>query len=117
MEDMKKLFKEVNLNLNKFMKEYPKETKAFVGLMQAIEAPGALDSKQNELIAIALSVVTHCKWCIAWHVEKALEHGASRKEIAEAAWMAVLMGGGPALMYLQLVEKALDDFEKKKKKK
>jgi len=112
MENMKKVFKEVNLNLKRFMKEHPNEMEAFGKMMNAIEAPGELDLKQKELIAISLSIVTHCKWCIAYHVGKALENGANKKEIMEASWMAVLMGGGPSLMYMQLVEQALDDFEK-----
>jgi len=28
----------------------------------------------------------------------------------EAGWVAVQMGGGPSLAYLQLVQKALDDL-------
>ncbi len=114
MEDMRKIFTEVNLNLEKFSKEFPKEMLAFSRMMAAIEAPGALDAKQKELIAIALSICSHCKWCVAFHVEKALGCGATRKEITEAGWVAVLMGGGPALMYFQLLEQALDDFEQKK---
>ena len=113
MDNMKEVFDQVNLNLEKFSKEYPKEMEAFGKLMEAIEAPGVLDVKQKELIAISLSIATHCKWCIAYHVNKALQAGADRKSITEASWMAVLMGGGPSLMYMQLVEQALDEFEKK----
>jgi len=29
----------------------------------------------------------------------------------EAAWVAVLMGGGPSVMYMQLVEKAIKEFK------
>lgn len=113
MENMKKIFEETNLNLERFSKEYPKEMEAFVKLMGAIESPGELGVKHKEIIAIALSIATHCKWCISYHVEKALEAGATRKEITEAGWVAVLMGGGPSLMYFQLLESALDDFEGK----
>ena len=112
MENMKKVFDEVNLNLSKFSKEFPKEMEAFGKLMHAIESPGALNVKQKELIAIALSIVAQCKWCIAYHVKNALENGATRKEITEASWIAVLMGGGPSLMYMQLVEQALEDYKK-----
>ncbi len=115
MENMHEVFNETNLNLGKFIKEFPREMKAFGGMMEAIEAPGALDGKQKELIAIALSICAHCKWCIAYHVGQALKQGATRKEITEAGWVAVLMGGGPSLMYFQLLEKALDDFEAEKK--
>ena len=111
MENMEEIFKTVQLNLEKFSKEYPKEMEAFGKMMHAIEAPGALDVKQKELIAISLSIAHHCKWCIAYHVKMALKSGASKKEIMEASWMAVLMGGGPALMYMQLVEEALKEFK------
>lgn len=114
MENMERIFSEVNLNLEKFMKEYPKDMEAFMKFIEAIESPGALNVKTKEIIAVALSISAHCQWCIAYHVEKALESGATRKEITEACWVAVLMGGGPSLMYMQLVEKALDDFEKKR---
>ena len=116
MENMEKIFDEVNLNLGKFSKEYPKQMAAFGKMMGALEAPGALDTKHKELIAIALSIAEHCKWCIAYHVGQALEQGATREEITEAGWVAVLMGGGPSLMYFQLLEQALDDFESGKKK-
>ena len=112
MDNMQSVFDEINLNFGKFSKEYPNQMKAFGHMMQAIEAPGALDTKHKELIAIALSIATHCKWCIAFHVKQALKNGATRDEITDASWVAVLMGGGPSLMYFQLVEKALDEFEK-----
>jgi alkylhydroperoxidase AhpD family core domain len=44
-----------------------------------------------------------CDWCIAIHVANAVKTGASREEILEAAWLAVLMGGGPKLLYLKVV--------------
>jgi AhpD family alkylhydroperoxidase len=114
MGEMKDNLKEVNASLGRFSKDYPEQMKGFGGLMQAVEAPGALDSKQKELIAIALSINAHCHWCIAYHVNGALEKGATKEEIIEASWVAVVMGGGPSLMYMQLVEKAIKDFKKKK---
>ncbi len=113
MDNMKQIADETNESLSKFSKEYPAEMAAFGKMMQAIEAPGELDSKTKELIAIALGIATHCKWCIAFHIGQALKHGATRREITEASWVAVLMGGGPSLMYFQLVEKTLDDFDAK----
>ena len=110
MGEMKDLLKQVNSSLPKFSKENPKEMGSFAKFLQSVESPGAIDVKNKELIAIALSVTAHCHWCIAYHVNGALEQGASKEEIMEAAWVAVLMGGGPALMYMQLVEEAIDDF-------
>ncbi len=105
----KEMLDEINNNLGRFSKETPEQMQGFMNLMQATEQ-GVLAKKQKELITVALAVVKQCKWCIAFHVKKALENGATRKEILESAWMAVLMGGGPALMYAQLVLEALDEF-------
>ncbi len=114
MLDYKKLLDTAMGNLGKFSKLTPKQMQGFHGFMEAAESEGALDSKQKELIAIACSVTAHCDWCIAFHVNGALKAGATRQEILESAWVGVLMGGGPALMYAQGVLKALDDFKAKK---
>ena len=111
MDNMNELGKEVEENLGKFSKNSPKQMQAFMDFMGAVEGKGALDEKQKELISVALSVTGHCKWCIAFHVKNALQKGATKEEILEAGWVAVLMGGGPALMYFQLVQKALEESE------
>lgn len=112
MEDMKEILKDVETGLAQFASSAPGKMNAFGGLMNAIESQGSITTKNKELIAIALSVACHCKWCIAFHVNRALEEGASEDEIKDAMWMAVLMGGGPSLMYGQLVLKAIDDLKK-----
>jgi len=84
-----------------------------MNLMKGVESKGVLDTVEKELIAIACSIVSQCKWCISFHVDKALKAGASRKQVLEASWVAVLMGGGPALMYAQCVLEALDEFKAK----
>ena len=49
--------------------------------------------------------MVYCAAC-----QGALTNGASREEIIYAAMQAVLMHGGPVLMYMIPVEKALDEF-------
>jgi AhpD family alkylhydroperoxidase len=75
---------------------------------QAMQA-GALDPKTKELIAVALSVGSRCDPCIAFHVHAALRHGASRDELMEVLSVAVMMGGGPSLMYAAHVIEAMDE--------
>ncbi|HDN82781.1 MAG TPA: carboxymuconolactone decarboxylase family protein [Candidatus Altiarchaeales archaeon] len=79
---------------------------------RSVEEDGALPSKTKRLIALALAVATGCEWCIALHTKGALDAGATKDEIIEACFVAVLMGGGPALMYTQLVLKAIEEFKK-----
>ena len=47
-----------------------------------------LDSKTQELISIAASLVAKCEGCIDGHVKKALELGATKEEISETICIA-----------------------------
>lgn len=89
----------------------PNKLEAWQHFMAMAEGRGAIDPKNKELIAVALSVCAKCDWCIALSVKKALQLGARRHEIMEATWVAVLMGGGPALMHAQRVLQALEEFK------
>ena len=40
-----------------------------------------------------------CDGCIAFHVKHALNAGASSEEIIETIGVAILMGGGPSVVY------------------
>jgi len=110
MENTKDVIKEFESSLARFQADWPKQRSGFGALSEAVKAPGALAPKYKELVAIGTAITAHCHWCIAIHVRNALAHGATREEIMEAGWVAVLMGGGPSLAYLQLVQKALDDL-------
>ena len=110
MEDMKTVLNEVKGSLQQLTKEYPHLMRAFSGFMGEVEKKNALDRKTKELISVALIIVAHCKWCIAFHVKGALEAGANKEEVMESCFVAALMGGGPALMYTQLAVKALEDL-------
>ena len=112
MENMKDILTEVDQSLKTMGKEHPALMKTFGSFMGLVEKEGALSHKIKELISIALSVCAQCKWCIAFHVDNALKAGATKEEIMEACFVAALMGGGPALMYTQLVARAIEDYKK-----
>ncbi len=92
------------------VEQYPVESKAFGNFVHKAESGKALNMKSKELINIALSIASQCESCIAIHVNQAVKAGASRDEIVEAAFMAVIMHGGPAYMYMTLLFEALDEF-------
>ncbi len=89
-------------------KEDPSWMKSFQGFMGSTKKDGALSSKIKEIIGVAVSVKAQCEKCIAWHVKGALDLGATKEEIIEAAQVAVVLGGGPSLMYMKNVYDALD---------
>jgi len=101
---------EIRKLIGELQKEVPEQIATFHGFMEAVEKPSALDTKQKELINLALAVAAQCEWCIALHTKGALDAGARRDEVVDAAMQAVLMHGGPALMYMTPVMEALEEF-------
>ena len=58
-------------------------------LFKKIQLEGeALDGKQRELIGLAISAVTKCRYCTYFHTEMARLNGATEKEIEEAVHYA-----------------------------
>ena len=88
----------------------PSVMETFEKLHQTAGATGALDRKTKELMALAISVTHGCDDCIAHHVHDAIEAGATREELAEALGVAVLMGGGPGMIYASHAIEAVDQF-------
>ncbi len=110
MGKMQEKLDEIMVLTNSLRQNYPTETNAFLGFLNKAESGKALDIHKKELINIALAVAAQCEWCIAFHVEQAVKSDATRDEIVEAGFMAVIMHGGPAYMYMTPLLNALDEF-------
>ena len=110
MDDMKEALQEVQGTIGKLSEEYPELMKSFHNFMETVEKDGALPHKQKELISLGIAIAKQCKWCIAFHVENCMKADATKDEIMETCFVAALMGGGPALMYVQLAVKAMQDL-------
>lgn len=79
-------------------------------LYDAALAPGALDVRTKELIALAIAVGKECDGCIAAHAHAAVQHGASPEEAAEVIGVTFLMNGGPATVYGARAFAAFQEF-------
>lgn len=88
----------------------PPVMQSFGALAKAASAPGALDQKTKELVALAIGVTQHCDGCIGYHSKALVDLGATREQVAELLGMCVYMGGGPALMYAADALRAFDQF-------
>ena len=88
--------------------EYIGAWRAFSGVARQ---DGALSQKQKALIGLAIGLSKRCAQCIAYHARAAFSAGATENEVLEAAFVAVLMDGGPAQSHLGLVLKAIDEFK------
>ncbi len=109
--DWSSFLKETNEQLAALRPTMPGAAQGFAELAKAAAAPGELDAKTKELIAVAIGVAKQCDGCIGFHVKAARRLGASRAELAETVAMCVYMGGGPSLMYGAKALDAYDQFE------
>jgi AhpD family alkylhydroperoxidase len=88
--------------------------KAFNELGRSALAPGALDAKTKEILALALSVAVRCDPCIGLHAKSLVRLGARRQELDETLAVATYMGGGPSLMYAASATAAFDEFARER---
>ena len=82
-----------------WLRKNSKVYKAFLDMEQSAFLDGALSKKYKELIAIGISVVINCESCMQWHIEQAVQCGATSQELLEAIEVGIEMGGGPATAY------------------
>ncbi len=73
--------------------------KAFWEFNTQAMAPGALDAKTKELIALGVALTTQCIYCIELHTQAARKAGATDAELAEAALVAAALRAGGALTH------------------
>jgi AhpD family alkylhydroperoxidase len=91
----------------------PDTMKGFAAMAQAATQAKALDTKTKELLALGIAVAVRCDPCIAFHVESARKHGATRDEVMETVSMAIYMGAGPSVMYAAQAVEAYDQYAAK----
>lgn len=86
----------------------PKNIEAWRNFSKTIFEAGALDEKTKQLIAVAVSHVTQCPYCIKSHTKTAIRKGASKEEIMEAIWVAAEMRAGAAYAHASLAMEVMD---------
>ena len=96
--------------------EIPAQMQAFSQLHKAASKDGAVSKANKELIALGIAIAVRCDGCIAFHVNDALKAGCTRPEIMETIGVAILMGGGPTVMYGCEALAALNQFSEINKK-
>ena len=111
MKDFPAHFNELNEWMGKLGVEIPEVMQGFGALHEASLKPGALDTKTKELIALGIAITVRCDGCISFHVHDAVQAGASKEEIAETVSVAILMGGGPSVVYGIEAMQALSQYQ------
>jgi AhpD family alkylhydroperoxidase len=111
---MEQDWKDANHLLSQAIGDYrrsaPEVARAFSSIAQAATAPGALEPKIKELIALAIGIAGRCDGCVGFHTQAAIRHGASRDEVIETIGVAIYMGGGPSYVYGAQALQAFDQL-------
>jgi len=71
---------------------------------------GALSKKHKELMALGIGVITNCESCMQWHMEQAVQAGATQQEIIETLEVAIEMGVVPATVHARFALEVMDTF-------
>lgn len=71
---------------------------------------GALDPKTKELAGLSASMVLRCDDCIAYHVIRCKELGASDEELFEIFNVGLVVGGSIVIPHLRRAVALLDDL-------
>ena len=94
------------------LKKNSKVYHSFLELEKNTYIDNYLSKMYKELIALGISVIINCESCMQWHINQALNSGASEEQILEAVEVAIEMGGGPATVSSRFVLKVLDYYKK-----
>ena len=110
IKDYSKNYNELTKLMEELGTKIPETMKGFNELHKASISEGVLPSKTKELIALGIAITVRCDGCIAFHVHDALKAGATSEEVMETIGVAILMGGGPAVVYGCEAMEALSQF-------
>ncbi|WP_432353525.1 carboxymuconolactone decarboxylase family protein [Sporosarcina sp. A2] len=83
--------------MGQFTEKLPDIASGFHAFTESCFADGALDGKQKQLIALALSVYADDKTCMAFHVKGCYEAGCTEQEMLEACSVAAALGSGAVM--------------------
>jgi AhpD family alkylhydroperoxidase len=96
--------------VGKLSKENPGIAEGFGKMHHATAEDTALTAKHKELMALGIAITIRCEGCIACHVKDALKQGATKEEIVDTIGVAIVMGGGPSVVYGDIAYKAMEEM-------
>jgi len=99
MLDWKDYQRQLLATITEIGRSSPGTVRGYRELSDAGGRKDLLGAKTRELIALAVAVTRQCDGCITVHMAAALQHGATRDEIAEALGVAIAVNAGAALIY------------------
>jgi AhpD family alkylhydroperoxidase len=75
--------------------------KRFFALDHQAYEPGALGTKNKELLGLVASAVLRCDDCITYHLVRCAEEGWTRSEVIDALNVALIVGGSITIPHVR----------------
>jgi AhpD family alkylhydroperoxidase len=110
IKDHSKKYSDLTKSMSELGDKIPEIMDSFNSLHKASITKGSLSSKTKELIALGIAITVRCDGCVGFHVHDAINAGATSQEVLETIGVAILMGGGPAVVYGAEAMEALEQF-------
>jgi AhpD family alkylhydroperoxidase len=98
----------LNSGFRDFNKFFALDNKAYIN--------GALNAKTKELIGLSSSMVLRCNDCILYHIDRAIQEGASQQELYETFNIALIVGGSIVIPHLRYAVEKMDEIFAEKNK-
>lgn len=86
------------------------EVKRFFALDGRVYDDGALPTLTKELMGLTASMVMRCDDCIAYHLIRCKQEGASDEQLFEAFSVALVVGGSIVIPHLRQAVAFLDEL-------
>ena len=88
----------------------PEAFDAFTAFHETALAPGKVDARTKELVALGASIFAKCPYCIPYHVQRAMNMGITREEMVEIGLVVATVGGGATMTYVSQMIQAIDEL-------
>jgi AhpD family alkylhydroperoxidase len=100
--------------LGQFEEKMPEIARSYMDFTGACFAPGALDQKTKQLVALGIGIYSQDEYCMVYHTQEALHHGASEEEILEVVGVCAAFGGGATMSQgVTLIQECLREMNQK----
>jgi AhpD family alkylhydroperoxidase len=111
MEHFHQVTEDLRAPYRELTKAIPEVIAGYGAMHTAAMADGALSNRMKELIALAIAITRECDGCISAHARGAAHRGATVSEVTETIGIAILMNGGPGLVWGPRALAAFHEFE------
>ncbi|GAA0369108.1 carboxymuconolactone decarboxylase family protein [Bacillus horti] len=83
--------------LGQFEEKLPSIARSYMDFTGACFAAGDIDQKMKQLMALGISLYAQDEYCIVYHTNEAIHHGATEQEILEVIGVCAAIGGGAVM--------------------